>query len=118
MYNTDTETLYPFRVTSHLKKYRSQLWKEIIDQVLDNNTSEEEKIGFSMMMVKLGGCVTCSADSFRAMRGCTHCAGQTVRRFRGTDEEIKKLYLENVAEVKTYLEKNKVIISEENNGIK
>jgi hypothetical protein len=104
MYNTDTETLYPFRVTAQLKKLRSQIWEEMIESIICTGTNEAHQIGFSMMMVKLGGCVTCSADSFRAMRGCTHCASQTVRRFRGTDEELKQVYLENVAEVEAYLQ--------------
>ena len=105
MYNTDTETLYPFRVTAQLRNYRSQIWKEMLDEVLYPAAPDEFKIGFSMMMVKMGGCVTCSADSFRAMKGCTHCASQTIRRFRGSDEELRDLYLENVAEVKAYLQK-------------
>jgi hypothetical protein len=109
MNNNDTETLYPFRVTPLLKSYRSKIWKDIIDQVVDKQASDIDQIGFSMMMVKLGGCITCSADSFRAMKGCTHCATQTVRRFRGTDEELKELFLENVEEVKKYREKYKPI---------
>jgi len=36
----------------------------------------------------LGGCTTCQADSFKAMRGCTLCATQTVKRFRGEDVEL------------------------------
>ena len=107
MNNNDTETLYPFRVTPQLRNYRSKTWKKIVDQVVDENSSEIEKVGFSMMMVKLGGCITCSADSFRAMRGCTHCATQTVRRFRGSDEELQTLFQENVDEVKKYYEKYK-----------
>lgn len=107
MYNIDTETLYPFRVTSQLRKHRSQVWKEMIDELLSPNSPDEDKIGFSMMMVKMGGCVTCSADSFRAMKGCTHCASQTIRRYRGSDEELRDLYLENVAEVKAYLKQKK-----------
>ncbi|MBI9047862.1 MAG: hypothetical protein JEZ00_00465 [Anaerolineaceae bacterium] len=110
MNNTDTETLYPFRVTPQLRNFRTKVWKEIIDSVLDAQADDEEKIGFSMMMVKLGGCITCSADSFRAMRGCTHCASQTVRRFRGPDEELKELFLENVAEVNKYSEKKEFIV--------
>ncbi len=104
MYNTDTETLFPFRVTPHLKKFRSHVWNEMIESVISDSADPAYQIGFSMMMVKLGGCITCSADSFRAMRGCTHCASQTVRRFRGTDEELKQVFLENVAEVETYLQ--------------
>jgi radical SAM superfamily enzyme len=78
-----------------------------VDQVVDEKSSDVEKIGFSMMMVKLGGCITCSADSFRAMRGCTHCATQTIRRFRGSDEELKTLFKENVKEVKNFYDKYK-----------
>jgi hypothetical protein len=105
MYNTDTETLYPFRVTPHLKKFRSQVWNELIESVINETAEASHQIGFSMMMVKLGGCITCSADSFRAMRGCTHCASQTVRRFRGTDEELKQVFLDNVADVEAFLQK-------------
>jgi hypothetical protein len=32
--------------------------------------------------------LTCHADSYRAMRGCTMCARQTVSRFKGTDEDL------------------------------
>jgi hypothetical protein len=44
------------------------------------------------MMIQLDGCMTCNADSFRAMRGCTQCANQTVRRFRGTDKELQRMF--------------------------
>jgi radical SAM superfamily enzyme len=56
-------------------------------------------------MVRLGGCVSCNADSFRAMRGCTQCARQTVRRFRGTDQDLVEQFNEAKADVEKHLQK-------------
>jgi hypothetical protein len=36
--------------------------------------------------------MTCHADSYRAMRGCTICAQQTVARFKGSDQELVGLW--------------------------
>jgi hypothetical protein len=40
----------------------------------------------------LDGCTTCNSDSFRAMRGCTQCAILNIRRFRGSDKELIRLF--------------------------
>jgi len=42
-------------------------------------------------------------DSYKAMQGCVACAIQNVRRFKGTDAALLKLYREALKEVKAYL---------------
>jgi hypothetical protein len=56
------------------------------------------------MMIRLNGCVTCHADSYRAMRGCTACAQQSVIRFRDNDETLIRLYRKAEKDVLAYLE--------------
>jgi hypothetical protein len=44
----------------------------------------------------------CETDSYRAMRGCAMCAMQTLRRYKGTDQDLLTRYNQALAEVVTY----------------
>ena len=105
MYNSDTEVLFPSRVISSLRGLRSGEWRDLVDHVAELPAGHPEHLAFLLMMVRLGGCISCNADSFRAMRGCTQCARQTVRRFRGTDKDLIDQYIEAKVEIDKYLQK-------------
>ncbi len=107
MYNSDTELLFPMRVIPSLGSLRGEVWRQLVKQVADQKVGTTGQLAFVLMMVRLGGCVTCSADSFRAMRGCTQCAWQTVRRYRGSDEELLGQFEQARIEVEQYLSKKK-----------
>jgi hypothetical protein len=91
-YNSDTEIIFPMRVASQLRSARGYSWQRLVDQVLRSEEGSQERLAFSLLFVRLSGCLTCHADSYRAMRGCTLCAKQAVRRFRGNDSELIALY--------------------------
>ena len=59
---------------------------------------------FCMMMIRLGGCMACETDSYRAMKGCLGCALQTLRRYKGPDEELVQRYQESLMEIEKHLE--------------
>jgi len=103
MYNADTELLYPMRVTPYLKNVRDEKWNILIEHMLSKECSTQEHLAFTLMMVKLDGCVNCNTDSFRAMRGCTQCAKQNIKRFRGDDDELLEQYKQAKIEVDKYL---------------
>jgi hypothetical protein len=105
MYNSDTEVLFPSRVIATLRGLRGGEWKELADRVAALPAGSPDHLAFVLMMVRLGGCVSCNADSFRAMRGCTQCARQTVRRFRGNDQDLVDQFNEAKADVEKYLQK-------------
>lgn len=105
MYNSDTEVLFPVRAIPSLKGLKGLKWDELIDYILKEG-NEQEKLAFVLTIVRLAGCNSCNADSFKAMRGCTKCAQQSIRRFRGEDEDLIKLY-----------EKSKIDIENHNKGI-
>ena len=105
MYNSDTELLFPSRVIPGLRDLRHEKWAQLIDFIGTKDINEVEYMAFVLMMVRLGGCLSCNADSFRAMRGCTQCARQTIRRYRGTDLELVSLFDEAQKEAAAYLEK-------------
>lgn len=91
MYNSDTEVLFPIRAIPGLKGLRGPKWDQLIDFIL-SDASENEKLAFVLMIVRLVGCSGCNSDSFRAMRGCTKCAQQSIRRYRGEDVDLLKLF--------------------------
>ncbi len=108
MYNDDTEILFPSRIIPSLKGLHGKAWDDLVDTVCLNGQDSKEHIAFVLMMVKLGGCASCNADSFRAMKGCTQCARQTIRRFRGEENELHQSYQEALSETEIFFASLKV----------
>jgi predicted peroxiredoxin len=106
MYNADTELLFPPRIIASLRTLRGATWKKMVDQVETSGDSSPEKIGFVLMMVKINGCTSCNADSFRAMQGCTQCSKQTIRRLKEPDRSLVKLFNSSKQEVVEYQSKD------------
>jgi hypothetical protein len=92
MYNNDTELLFPSRVIKDLAGLRGPEWDDLVNRVKNLAEDSADHLAFVLMMTKLDGCTSCNSDSFRAMRGCTQCAILSVRRFRGKDGELLKMY--------------------------
>lgn len=99
MYNDDTELLFPSRVIEALSDLRGEEWEQLVNQVKDLPEDDPDHLSFVLMMVKINGCTTCNADSFRAMRGCTQCAVLNIRRYRGSDKELLKQYAKAQKEI-------------------
>jgi hypothetical protein len=105
MYNSDTELLFPLRVVPSLNGIRGAEWQSLLDRVSAPNAAVADQVGFVLLMVRMGGCVGCNADSFRAMKGCTQCARQNIKRHRGTDQELVELFEQTRKEAETFLGK-------------
>jgi hypothetical protein len=105
MYNSDTELLFPLRVIPELRNLRGPVWRDLIDMVSADGADPLDQMAVVLMMVRLGGCIPCNADSFRAMRGCTQCARQTIRRYKGSDEDLVTQFQNARREVKNYQQK-------------
>lgn len=106
MYNPDTELLFPTRVIPTLKDLRGQEWRALIEHVQSVPAEHPETLGFVLMMVRICGCVSCNADSFRAMRGCSQCSRQMVRRSRANDAELNAQYQDACREMEIFIERN------------
>lgn len=102
MYNEDTELLFPLRVIPSLIGLRGKDWDQLLADVIKVDDPIKQK-AFVLLMVRLGGCLTCNADSFRAMRGCTQCAQRTVKRIRDDDAALIRQFQSNCDEVQEFL---------------
>jgi hypothetical protein len=109
MYNDDTDLLFPPRAIPNLRDLRGIDWQTLIDEVTIAEPTHIQRLAFVMLMVRMGGCISCHADSYRAMRGCTHCSQQTIRRFRGSDKELVDLFEKTYEEIDAYLNTGKEI---------
>lgn len=88
----DNEILFPHYAIPALRHTRGRKWMELIDRLSRKNETSVEVIALMSLMIELNGCLACETDSYRAMRGCTACAQQTLRRFKGSDEELIEMY--------------------------
>ena len=55
-----------------------------------------------LLMIRINGCMACETDSYRAMRGCTACAHQTLRRYKGDDDELIGIYEQALADIRDF----------------
>src|SRR5258707_13552644 len=103
LYQNDAEVLFPARVIPSLRDLRGEDWEAFVDRVSAQPENAPDVLAFSLMMIRLNSCMTCHADSYRAMRGCTICAQQVIARFRGTDGDLIARWQAARADILHYL---------------
>jgi hypothetical protein len=99
----NNELFFPHHVIPTLRKLRGAAWERLIDRVTSLPELHEETLALMLMMIRLGGCVSCETDSFRAMRGCAACAAQTLRRYKGSDDDLLSEYDHALADVRVFV---------------
>jgi hypothetical protein len=107
VYQDDTEILFPMRVAPYLTDLRGEQWQKLVERVTRQPDASLDQLAFSLVLVRLGGCLTCHTDSYRAMRGCTICAKQAVRRFKGEDQGLLALFEKARQDILKYLKADK-----------
>lgn len=105
MENCETDLLFPARVIPSLIEIRGEIWQLLVQKIVSAEPDSIDVIAFTLLMVRIGNCIFCNTDSYRAMHGCHQCAHQALHRFRGSDEDLIDLYNNSMSEVIDYLEK-------------
>jgi hypothetical protein len=103
MPNENIDLLFPSRAIETLAKLRGENWDRLIREVVEKDPTDPDKIAFVLFMVRLGGCTTCQSDSFRAMRGCIICSTTSIKRYKGSDQNLINLYNEAKLDVINYM---------------
>jgi hypothetical protein len=99
----DNELLFPPHVIPNLSRVRGPVWRDLVERVAVLPDDDPESLAFSLMMIRLDGCLSCETDSFRAMRGCLACTHQVLHRYKGPDTDLVKRYQRCHDEVRTHL---------------
>jgi hypothetical protein len=97
------ELIFPPRLIPSLRDLRGPEWAELIDRVAKFPEIDAESLAFTLMMIRLDGCVKCHEGSFKYMRGCQLCATQTIMQFKGTDADLLELYKKARRDIDAYL---------------
>lgn len=100
----DNELMFPPYAIPQLQEARGEKWKELVERVMVLPEDDPRALALSLTMIRLDGCMNCETDSYRAMRGCVPCALQSLRRFKGTDEDLLERYNTALEDVQAYLE--------------
>ena len=103
MHGNGADLLFSSRLISGLRSLRGVSWQELVDRLANLDHLEQERLAFVLLMVHLSGCVTCQADSYKAMRGCALCSQQTLKRFRGSDQMLMEKFAESKVVINQYL---------------
>lgn len=101
-----TEILFPPKVIPQLRDACGPEWRKLVERVSELDEGHPESLAFTLMMIRLDGCLDCETDSFRAMRGCALCALQTLRKYRKNEKELLRLYKEALKEVQGHLKRS------------
>jgi hypothetical protein len=75
-----------------LRTLRGPEWAALVDRVAKLPETELDSLAFSLLMIRLDGCVKCHEGSFKYMRGCHVCATQTIMQYKGTDSDLLLSY--------------------------
>ena len=99
----NAEIMFPPSIIPLLRDACGPAWRGLVERVALLADTHPDSLAFSLMMIRLNGCLECETDSFRAMRGCAACAIQSVRRYRKNERELLRLYQVALKDVEAYL---------------
>jgi hypothetical protein len=105
--DNDIDLIFPPHVVPGLKNLRGRIWQELIERIINLDYLAKDRLAFILMMVNLSGCVTCQADSFKAMRGCAQCASLTIKRFRGNEQDLLLKFKESRLDIDQYFQEDR-----------
>jgi hypothetical protein len=97
------ELLFTPHLIAGLRDLRGEEWAKLIDYLSSLPDTHPAALAFSLMMIRLGSCLTCEMDSYKAQRGCAICSRQTITSFKGTDEELIQIYRQAQEDVERYI---------------
>lgn len=97
------ELLFPPRLIPSLRSLRGPEWADLVTRVAKLPETDPDSLAFSLLMIRLDGCVKCHEGSFKYMRGCQLCATQTVMQFKGADADLLTLYQKARRDLDAYL---------------
>ena len=108
-----SEILFPHNCIRGLRNLLDAPWADLVDQVGRLDESTEDSLAFSLMMIKLCGCISCDMGSYKASLGCDICSQRAVATAKGSSQLLMRRYEKACADIRRYLEHGKADIEME-----
>ena len=98
-----TELLFPHDSVSALIDAGDGRWRRLVKRVAGLPETHEDALAFSLMMIRLCGCLRCNPGSYKASLGCSACGRRIIGMIKETDDGLLAHFDRAKQELRTYL---------------
>jgi len=109
----NNELLFPHRSISSLRHIRNGKWRALVERIAELPEADPDSLAFSLMMVKLCGCLKCQPGSYKLSLGCSTCAKRTLAGFKSSDAVLLRRFRVAKEEIDAYLSTQRSQTTEE-----
>jgi hypothetical protein len=106
------ELIFPHESVSALADVGNGQWEDLVALVADLPETHEDSLAFSLMMIRLCGCLRCNPGSYKASLGCSACGRRIIGMNRETDDDLLGYFKKAKHDLVTFLRTGKVVEEE------
>jgi hypothetical protein len=99
----NNEWMFPVSATPLIREARGDEWRELTEYVESLDEEHEDSLAFTLMMVKICGCLSCQPGGYKLSLGCSTCAFRASANLKGSDNQVLRRYQAAREEVRTFL---------------
>jgi hypothetical protein len=108
------ELLFPHDSVPALMEVGDGRWRSLVRRISDLPDTDEDALAFSLMMIRLCGCLRCNPGSYKASLGCSACGRRIIGMNKETDDALIAHFHKAREDLLRYLETGEV---EEEEGV-
>ncbi len=106
-----SELLFPHECVADLEDIRDGKWQRLVSRIASLPETHEDSLAFSLMMIRLCGCLRCNPGSYKASLGCSACARRMIGMLKQSDISLVEQFHQAQEDVRRYLAGEKVEVS-------
>ena len=106
------ELLFPHESVAALAEVGNGEWKTLVKRIADLPETDEDSLAFSLMMIRLCGCLRCNPGSYKASLGCSACGRRIIGMNKESDEDLIDYFDEAKVDLLRYLSTGEVLEEE------
>jgi hypothetical protein len=106
------ELLFPHESVPALVEVGNGQWRDLVKRVADLPETHEDALAFSLMMIRLCGCLRCNPGSYKASLGCSACGRRIIGMNKETDDILIACFERAHEDLLRYLSTGEVLEEE------
>jgi hypothetical protein len=106
------ELLFPHESVPALMDVGNGQWESLVKRVADLPETHEDALAFSLMMIRLCGCLRCNPGSYKASLGCSACGRRIIGMNRESDDDLIGYFRKARDDLVTYIRTGEVVEEE------
>ena len=100
----ETEILFPHWAVPELGGLRDGEWGDLVEYISSLSETHQDRLAFSLMMIRHCGCVGRHAGAHRPALGCATCSKRTIAIPRRSERGLIEDFQRAQKDVKSYFE--------------